>query len=60
MEGLPTKDIIDNMNYGNFHIIILDDVMEMIVKSLDTRNLYHLLNIIQILAAHVIEQYELC
>ena len=35
MEGLPTKDIIDYMNNGNFHIIILGDMMETIVKSLD-------------------------
>ena len=35
MEGLPTKDIIDYMNDGNFHIIILGDMMEIIVKSLD-------------------------
>ena len=40
MEGLPTKDIIDNMNDGNFDIIILDDMMEMIVKSLDMLQLF--------------------
>ena len=40
MEGLPTKDIIDNINDGNFHIIILDDMMEMIVKSLDMLQLF--------------------
>ena len=40
MEGLPTKDIIDNMNHGNFHIIIFDDMMETIVKSLDMLQLF--------------------
>ena len=40
MEGLPTKDIIDNMNNGNFHIIILNDMMETIVKSLDMLQLF--------------------
>ena len=40
MEGVPTKDIIDNINDGNFHIIILDDMMEMIVKSLDMLQLF--------------------
>ena len=40
MEGLPTKDIIDNMNNGNFHIIILDDMMEIIAKSLDVLQLF--------------------
>ena len=40
MEDLPTKDIIDNMNDGNFHIIIMDDMMEMTVKSLDMLQLF--------------------
>ena len=35
MQGLPTKDNIDELNNGNFHIIILDDMMETVVKSLD-------------------------
>ena len=39
-EGLPTKDIIDNMNNGNFHVIILDDMMGIIVKSLDMLQLF--------------------
>ena len=40
MEGLPAKDIIDNMNNGNIHIIILDDMMETIVKILDMLQLF--------------------
>ena len=40
MEGLPTKDIMDNMNNGNFHIIILHNMMETIVKSLDMLQLF--------------------
>ena len=41
MQGLPTKDNIDELNDGNFNIIILDDMMETIVKSLDMLQLYH-------------------
>ena len=40
MQGLPTKDNIDELNDGNFHIIILDDMMETIVKSLDMLQLF--------------------
>ena len=35
MQGLPTKDNIDKLNDGNFHIIILYDMMETIPESLD-------------------------
>ena len=40
MQGLPTKDNTDKLNDGNFHIIILDDMMETIVKSLDMLQLF--------------------
>ena len=40
VQGLPTKDNIDELNDGNFHNIILDDMMETIVKSLDMLQLF--------------------
>ena len=40
MQGLPTKDNIDKLNDGNFHIIILGDMMETIFKSLDMLQLF--------------------
>ena len=39
-QRLPTKDNIDELNNGNFHIIILDDMMRTIVKSLDMLQLF--------------------
>lgn len=40
MEGLPGKSVIDSMNDGQFHIIVLDDLMEDIVKSVDMMQLF--------------------
>lgn len=39
-EGLPTKEIISNMSNGKFHIIVLDDLMEEIVKSTSMQELF--------------------
>lgn len=39
-EGLPTVDVIKSMHDGNFHVIVLDDLMEYIIKSIDTQNLF--------------------
>ena len=48
----PRKwDAMENMHK---HLIRLSN------GEMDKRNLYHLLDIIQILAAHVIEHHELC
>ena len=39
-EGLPSKEEKENLHDGNFHIIVLDDLMEYIIKSVDTQNLF--------------------
>ena len=39
-EGLPSRDKVENLNDGKFHIIVLDDLIEEIVKSLETQNLF--------------------
>ena len=39
-EGLPTQEDIDNMYDRCFHIIVLDDLMEKIVKSTDMQELF--------------------
>ena len=39
-EGLPMRQEIDNMYDKHFHIIVLDDLMEKIVKSADMQELF--------------------
>ena len=39
-EGLPDLDKIKSLNDGKFHVIVLDDLMEEIVKSIETQNLF--------------------
>ena len=39
-KGLPSKEEVENLHDGNFHIIVLDDLMEYIIKSVDTQNLF--------------------
>ena len=39
-EGLPSREDIDQIADGRFHIIVLDDLMEKIVKSLDMQELF--------------------
>ena len=39
-EGLPTLEKLQSLNDDNFNIIILDDLMEHIVKSIDSQNLF--------------------
>lgn len=39
-EGLPSSEKVKSLNDGNFHIIVLDDLMEQIIKSVDTQNLF--------------------
>ena len=39
-EGLPSHDEVKQLNNGKFHIIVLDDLMEEIVKSVETQNLF--------------------
>ena len=48
-KGLPDKTTLDKMYDGNFHVIVLDDMMEEIVKSSEMQQLFtkycHHLNI---------------
>jgi GTPase SAR1 family protein len=39
-EGLPSFEKVQSLNDGDFHIIILDDLMEVIVDSLEVQNLF--------------------
>ena len=59
-EGLPTKEDIDALNDGEFHVLVLDDLMEHIVKSADMQQLFtkycHHLNITAIFISQNIFQ----
>ena len=37
-EGLPSLEKVQKLNDGKFHVIVLDDLMEYIVKSVETQN----------------------
>ncbi len=39
-EGLPSEQTVQNMNNGKFHVIVLDDLMEYVIKSVETQNLF--------------------
>ena len=39
-ERLPSLDKVQSLNDGKFHVIVLDDLMEYIVKSVETQNLF--------------------
>ena len=39
-EGLPSLDKVQSLNDGKFHVIVLDDLMEYKVKSVETQNLF--------------------
>ena len=39
-EGVPTLETVKSLNNGLFHVIVLDDLMENIIKSVDTQNLF--------------------
>ena len=39
-EGLPTFEKVKSLQDGQFHVIVLDDLMEQIVKSVETQNLF--------------------
>ena len=39
-EGLPTLYKVKSLNDGQFHVIVLDDLMEYIIKSVETQNLF--------------------
>ena len=39
-EGLPSLEKVQSLNDGQFHVIVLDDLMEYIIKSVETQNLF--------------------
>ena len=39
-EGLPSLEKVQSLHDGKLHIIVLDDLMEYIIKSVDTQNLF--------------------
>ena len=39
-EGLLTLEKVQNLHDGSFHVIVLDDLMEYIVKSIEVQNLF--------------------
>ena len=39
-DGLPDLKTITDLNNGDFHVIVLDDLMEYIVKSIETQTLF--------------------
>ena len=39
-EGLPCLEKVQGLHDGLFHIIVLDDLIEYIVKSVETQNLF--------------------
>ena len=39
-EGLPNLEKVQSLKDGNFHVIVLDDLMEYIIKSVETQNLF--------------------
>jgi hypothetical protein len=40
IEGLPSLEKVKSLKDGNFHIVILDDLMEYIVDSVEVQNLF--------------------
>ena len=38
--GVPTLDTLKELNNGLFHVVVLDDLMEEIIKSLDLQKLF--------------------
>ena len=39
-EGLATLEKVQSLHDGSFHVIVLDDLMEYIVKSIEVQNLF--------------------
>ena len=39
-EGLPTLDKVKDFNDGKFNVIVLDDLMELVIKNVDAQNLF--------------------
>lgn len=39
-QGVPTRERIEKLNDGKFHVVILDDLMEQILKSSEAQDLF--------------------
>ena len=39
-EGIPNLEIIQSLHDGEFNVIVLNDLMETIIKNIDTQNLF--------------------
>ena len=39
-EGLPSLEKVQSLHDGKFHIVVIDDLMECIIKSVETQNLF--------------------
>jgi tRNA A37 threonylcarbamoyladenosine biosynthesis protein TsaE len=39
-QGVPTLEMLKNLNDDDFHVVVLDDLMEEIVKSVESQNLF--------------------
>ena len=39
-EGVPNLEMIQSLHDGKFNVIVLDDLMETIIKNIDTQNLF--------------------
>ena len=39
-DGLPNLEKVQSLKDGNFHGIVLDDLMEYIIKSVETQKLF--------------------
>ena len=40
-EGIPTESKIRSLNNGQFNVIVQDDLMEIIIKNIETQNLFY-------------------
>ena len=40
-EGLPSLEKVQSLHDGDFHVIVLDDLMEHIVKSVEVQKSFH-------------------
>ncbi len=38
--GVPSEQTVQSLHNGEFHVIVLDDLMETIIKNVDTQNLF--------------------
>ena len=39
-QGLPTREKVESLNNGNFNVVVLDDMMQSIVKNVEIQDLF--------------------